>query len=327
MKVFLTGATGFIGGNLARELVARGYEVAALVRPCADTHAIDGLALERVPGELRDVDSLRGALRGCEALFHVAAHYSFWVRDARSIYESNVTGTENVLMAALEAGVRKAVYTSSVAACGLPKNGTPGDENTAVDERFLYGHYKRSKYLAERAAWRIHARGLPLVVVCPSTPIGEGDLKPTPTGRIIVDFLRGRMPAYVDTGLNLVDVEDVATGHALALEKGRSGERYILGNENMTLRYMLSLLARVSGRPSPRFRMPRPLALTYAHVCEARARLTGGEPRCTVAEVRMSRHHMYFDASKAVRELGLPQTPVEQALTKAARWFRERGYA
>jgi len=327
MRVFLTGATGFIGGNVARQLVAKGHDVVALVRPGADTRAIDDLDLQRVPGDLRDPSSLRGALNGCEALFHVAARYSFWVRDARAIHESNVTGTENVLEAALEAGVRKAVYTSSVAACGLPKNGTPGTEDTPVDEHLLYGHYKRSKYLAETAAWRFHQRGLPLVVVCPSTPVGEGDFKPTPTGRIIVDFLRGRMPAYVDTGLNLVDVEDVAAGHLLALEKGRPGERYILGNENMTLRDMLAALARASGRPAPRFRLPRALALAYARACETRARLIGGEPRCTVAEVRMSRHHMYFDASKAVHELGLTQTPTEQALGKAVRWFREHGYA
>jgi dihydroflavonol-4-reductase len=327
-RVLVTGATGFIGSHVARELLAAGYEVRALVRPAGEQrrNPLDPRC-EVCPGDLRNSASLKQALKGCDALAHTAADYRLWARDSWTIYDTNLIGTRNLLVAALRQGVQRVVYTSSVAACGLTPDGSPGNEDTPIDQRHLAGAYKRSKYLAEHEALNLVREGLPLVVVNPSTPVGPGDVKPTPTGRIIVDFLRGRLPAYVDTGLNLIAVEDCAKGHVLALEKGRVGERYILGQRNLSLHAILDLLAKLTDRRPPRFSVPRWLAYAAAYSDELiEGRVLRRAPGIPVNGVRMSAHHMYFDASKAVRELGLPQSPVEDALARAIAWFRAEGY-
>jgi dihydroflavonol-4-reductase len=330
-RVLVTGATGFIGSHVARQLLAAGYEVRALVRlatPDAEQrrNRLDPHCDIRI-GDLRDKESLRQALAGCEALVHVAADYRLWAPDQKALYATNLIGTRNLLVEALRQGVQRVVYTSSVAACGIPPDGTPGNEETPVDRHHLAGAYKHSKYLAEREALSLVREGLPLVVVNPSTPVGPGDVKPTPTGRIIVDFLRGRIPAYVNTGLNLIAVEDCARGHVLALGKGRIGERYILGNCNLSLQELLSILAKLAERAAPRYKIPRWLAYAAAYTDEfIEGRLMHREPGIPLNGVRMSARCMYFDASKAVRELGLPQTPVEDALARAIDWFRTQGY-
>lgn len=327
MRVLVTGATGFVGGAVARALLRAGREVRLIVRPAADRRNIRDLPVEIYHGDVTDLDSLRRATSGCAQVYHVAALYKLWVRRKREIYESNVTGTENVLKAARECDVEKIIYTSSVATLGLPKDGSPGDEETPVSLSDMVGHYKRSKYLAEQAARKYIQEGLPIVIVNPSTPVGEADIKPTPTGKIIVDFLNGKMPAYVDTGLNLVDVEDVAVGHVLAAEKGKVGERYILGNENLTLQQILLLLAAITGRPAPRFQVPYLFALGVAYADAAIARLIPRrEPLVPPVGVKLSRKKMFFNPTKAVRELGLPQTPVREALRKAVVWFARNGY-
>lgn len=327
MRVLVTGATGFVGGAVARALLRAGREVRLIVRPAADRRNIRDLPVEIYHGDVTDLDSLRRATFGCAQVYHVAALYKLWVRRKREIYESNVTGTENVLKAARECGVEKIIYTSSVATLGLPKDGSPGDEETPVSLSDMVGHYKRSKYLAEQVARTYIQEGLPIVIVNPSTPVGEADIKPTPTGKIIVDFLNGKMPAYVDTGLNLVDVEDVAVGHLLAAEKGKIGERYLLGNENLTLQQILFLLAEITGRPAPRFQAPYLFALGVAYADAAVARLIPGrEPLVPPVGVKLSRKKMFFDPTKAIRELGLPQTPVREALQKAVVWFARNGY-
>lgn len=327
MRVLVTGATGFVGGAVERALLRAGREVRLIVRPAADRRNIRDLPVEIYHGDVTDLDSLRRATSGCAQVYHVAALYKLWVRRKREIYESNVTGTENVLKAARECDVEKIIYTSSVATLGLPKDGSPGDEETPVSLSDMVGHYKRSKYLAEQVARTYIQEGLPIVIVNPSTPVGEADIKPTPTGKIIVDFLNGKMPAYVDTGLNLVDVEDVAVGHLLAAEKGKIGERYILGNENLTLQQILFLLAEITGRPAPRFQAPYLFALGVAYVDAAVARLIPGrEPLVPPVGVKLSRKKMFFDPTKAIRELGLPQTPVREALQKAVVWFARNGY-
>lgn len=327
MRVLVTGATGFVGGAVVRALLRAGREVRLIVRPAADRRNIRDLPVEIYHGDVTDLDSLRRATSGCAQVYHVAALYKLWVRRKREIYESNVTGTENVLKAARECDVEKIIYTSSVATLGLPKDGSPGDEETPVSLSDMVGHYKRSKYLAEQAARKYIQEGLPIVIVNPSTPVGEADIKPTPTGKIIVDFLNGKMPAYVDTGLNLVDVEDVAVGHVLAAEKGKVGERYILGNENLTLQQILLLLAAITGRPAPRFQVPYLFALGVAYADAAIARLIPGrEPLVPPVGVKLSRKKMFFNPTKAVRELGLPQTPVREALRKAVVWFARNGY-
>lgn len=327
MRVLVTGATGFVGGAVARALLRAGREVRLIVRPAADRRNIRDLPVEIYHGDMTDLDSLRRATSGCAQVYHVAALYKLWVRRKREIYESNVTGTENVLKAARECDVEKIIYTSSVATLGLPKDGSPGDEETPVSLSDMVGHYKRSKYLAEQVARTYIQEGLPIVIVNPSTPVGEADIKPTPTGKIIVDFLNGKMPAYVDTGLNLVDVEDVAVGHLLAAEKGKIGERYILGNENLTLQQILFLLAEITGRPAPRFQAPYLFALGVAYVDAAVARLIPGrEPLVPPVGVKLSRKKMFFNPTKAIRELGLPQTPVREALQKAVVWFARNGY-
>jgi dihydroflavonol-4-reductase len=330
-RVLITGATGFIGSHVARELLAAGYEVRALVRPAAPKRAARNPLdprLEVAPGDLRDPKSLRDALAGCELLVHVAADYRLWVPDQKTMYATNLIGTRHLLLAALQQGVRRVVYTSSVAACGLPSDGTPGTEASPLNHHHLAGIYKRTKYLAEREAlWLARDEGLPLVIVNPSTPIGPGDVKPTPTGRIIIDFLRGRIPAYVNTGLNLIAVEDCARGHVLALEQGRLGERYILGNRNLSLQELLGMLAALTGRQPPRVRLPRWVAYAAAYADELiEGHLLRREPGIPVNGVRLSSHYMYFDASKAVRELGLPQTSIEEALERAIAWFRAQGY-
>jgi dihydroflavonol-4-reductase len=298
------------------------------VRPRSDTRNLDSLDVHLVAGDLRDRGSLEAALEGCDSLYHVAAMYALWARNPREIYDSNVTGTINMLEAAAQAGVQKIVYTSSVATIGIPRDGTPGTEESPLLPEDLVSDYKRSKYLAEQEVLKYAAQGLPVVIVNPSFPVGAWDVKPTPSGQIIVNFLRGKIPAYVDTGLNVVDVEDVAVGHVLAAEKGRPGERYILGHTNVTLPELFQLLAQVSGLNAPRLRVPYGVAYLSACVSEVVARaITHKPPFVTLAGVKLSRKRMFFDASKAVRELGLPQSPAIEALRKAVRWFQAHGYA
>jgi dihydroflavonol-4-reductase len=302
--------------------------VRALARRGGDRRNLAGIDVEVFEGDLRDRDSTRRALSGCDALFHVAASYKLWARDPRELYETNVDGTRALLEAALAAGTPRIVYTSSVAVLAPPKPGEPpADERSeprSVDD--VIGHYKKSKYLAEKTVRELCARGLPCVIVLPSTPIGPRDVKPTPTGKIAVDFLAGRMPGYVDTGLNIIDVDDCAEGHVLALERGRPGERYILGNENMTLREILLALADLTGLSAPRFRVPYAAAWLAGAFSTLGARLTGRPPGIPLEGVRMSRKLMFFDAAKAIRELGLPRTPAREALRKAALWFCREGY-
>jgi dihydroflavonol-4-reductase len=328
MKALVTGATGFIGGHVAAALLRHGYAVRVLVREGSGRKNVDRLDVELAVGDLRDRPSLERALEGCDRLFHVAAAYTFWAPDPTVIHETNVRGTENVLAAARAAGIERVVYTSTESTVGIARDGDLGTEEAFADPRRLVGDYKQSKYEAERLALGMAKEGLPVVVVNPTTPVGPGDVKPTPTGRIVVDFLRRQMPAYVDTGLNVVDVEDVAEGHVLALEKGRPGERYILGNRNLTLREILGILAGITGLPAPRLRLPIWAALGAAYASQFAAdRLTGRPPRIPVAAVKVARHFRYFDCTKAITELGLPQTPIEEALARAVRWFRENGYA
>ena len=325
MKVFVTGATGFVGWHLVEALLSRGDEVRCLARP-ASAALLDGSKSEVALGDLTDFESLRRGMRGVEAVYHCAADYRLYVDHPESMYAANVEGTRNVLRAASEAGVRRVVYTSTVGALGLNADASPADERTPVHFSDMVGHYKRSKFLAERVAEEWAAKGLPLVIVNPSTPVGERDIKPTATGRMILDFLRGKIPAYVDTGLNLVDVRDVAAGHILAMERGRVGEKYILGNKDMSLKAILDSLSRIAGLPSPRLRVPHWLPLAVAAADTALARVRGGTPRFELDAVRLSRKKMFFDPGKAVRDLGMPQTPVDQALERAVTWFRRQGY-
>jgi len=327
LKVFVTGATGFIGASLVRELLSEGCSVRALVRPGSDRRNLAGLDLELWEGDLRDRGSLERGLAGCDTLYHAAADYRLWARRPADMYEINVDGTCNILEAALKRGLSRVVYTSSVGTLGNPGNGVPGNEATPVTLADMVGHYKKSKFLAEREAESFVARGVPLVIVNPSTPVGALDVKPTPTGKIIVDFLNRRMPAYLDTGLNLIDVTDCARGHLLAARHGRVGEKYILGNENLTLRKIFAMLAEITGLPAPRVRLPYTPILLAAYVNEALSRVTCREPLIPLAGVQMARKFMFFDASKAVSELGLPQSAVADALRKAVEWFRANGYA
>ncbi len=328
MKALVTGGTGFIGSNLVKELLSQGYQVRTLVRPDSNRKNLDGLGVEVATGDLRDGASLEKALEGCDFLFHVAAAYSFWTPNPEEVYETNVGGTDRLLTAARTRGIQKVVYTSTESTVGIPRNGRLGTEERVSSSSHLSGHYKKSKLEAEKVALRIYGEGLPLVVVNPTTPVGPGDVKPTPTGQIIVGFLNRRMPAYVNTGLNLVDVRDVARGHILALERGRPGERYLLGNRNVTLKGIMQILEEITQLPAPRVRIPLWFALIAAHVDELVARkVTGKPPRIPVAAVKTARNFRHFDCSKAVKELGLPQTPVEEALENAVRWFKGNGYA
>ncbi len=328
MRTFVTGGTGFIGGAVVRHLLEAGHEVRALVRPEADTRQLDGLPVERVEGDLSQVESLRQGIAACDWVFHVAALYSYWGFHWDDYFQTNVEGTRHVLEAARDEGVQRIVYTSSIAALGIHRDRTPAAEDTPSRLEDRIGPYQRSKFLAEELARDLARQGLPVVIVNPSTPVGIGDHKPTPTGQIIVDFLNGRMFGYVDTGLNIVDVEVVATGHLLAAERGRVGERYILGGENLTLKQVLDLLAEVSGRPKVGLRIPHWVALAFSYLDVALARLNPNHvPTATPAKVRLSRRYEWFDSSKAVRELGLPQTPPREALRKAVEWYRAHGYA
>ncbi|HTW74606.1 MAG TPA: hopanoid-associated sugar epimerase [Steroidobacteraceae bacterium] len=325
MKALVTGASGFVGAAVVRALLRAGWPVRALVRASSDRRNLEGLGVEIAVGELGDDASLERALAGCPALFHVAAEYRLWTSDPQSLYRSNVQGTRRLLEAARRAGVARIVYTSSVATLGLRADGQPADEQTPAQLSDMIGHYKRSKYLAEQWVREAAHAGLPVVIVNPSTPIGPGDIKPTPTGRIVLDAANGRMPAYVDTGLNIVHVDDVAEGHRLAFERGRIGERYILGGTDMTLRQILTTIAQLVGRSPPRVRLPHALVLPLAYLAEAYARLTGGDTRITVDGVRMARHHMFFSSAKAAAELGYRWRPPQQALEDAIHWFRATG--
>ncbi len=338
MRALVTGATGFIGNHVASTLRDRGYDVRALVRPGAGRDRRMPLpeGVERVPGHLLDRDALSRAAAGCQAVFHVAALYDLWSARPADFYAANVGGTQAVLDTATAAKVERIVYTSSVATIAPagqpivpsePATAPEGTERSFASLRSVHSHYKRSKILAERVALKRAAEGWPVVVVNPSTPIGSGDVKPTPTGKIVLDFLRGRMPAYVDTGLNLIDVEDVAAGHVLALERGRDGERYILGNSNVTLREMLEALAAITGRKAPRLRLPLAVAFAAGGVSELiEGRLLRRRPSIPFEGVWMASRPMFYDPSKARRELGLPQTPIAEALFKSTEWFRCHGY-
>jgi dihydroflavonol-4-reductase len=329
LKVFLTGATGFLGSHVARVLANQGADLRLLVRPTSNLKNLEGLKAETATGDLRDAASLSKAISGCDTVFHVAADYRLWTPDPASLYRVNVDGTRTVLEAAAQAGVGRVVYTSSVGALGIPANGTPGTEETPVRLEDMIGHYKRSKFLAEHVALDFARRGLPVVVVNPSAPVGPGDVKPTPTGQMVVDFMRGRMVATLDTGLNIVHVRDVAWGHLLAAERGKPGERYILGHAagNLSLTEIFRTLAAITGRRPPRFRVPYALAWCSAAACEAVARVTGRPPAVPLTGVRMARKRMYFSAAKAVRDLGLPQTEPRVALADAVAWFAAHGYA
>ncbi len=329
MKALVTGGTGFVGSHVVRALVDDGASVRVLARAGSDRRALAGLPVEIVTGDLAEPGSLTGALSGVEVLYHVAADYRLWAPDPAVLYLVNVEGTRALLRAAEAAGVARVVYTSSVGALGLPPDGRPGTETTPVRLEDMVGDYKRSKFLGEREAEAAAARGLPVVIVNPSAPVGPWDWKPTPTGRMLVDYLRGRMPAYLDTGLNLVHVRDVARGHLLAAARGRAGERYILGHAegNLGLRAIFERLAPYTGVPAPRVRLPYRAALALAGGAELVARLSGTEPLVAKTAVRMAAKRMFFDPSRAVRELGLPQTPVDQALRDAVDWFWAHGYA
>ena len=351
MKCFVTGASGFIGANLVHELRSRGHEVKALLRRESDLRGLRGTDFERVDGDVSEREKLKTAMRGCDWCFHVAASYHLWLRDYKPMYAANVEGTRNVLEAAADAGVSRIVYTSTVGCIGLPKkrgarNGErgenaehrtsniehptsndgiiPTDEATPVSAAQMSNHYKLSKWQAEVVARELAAKGFPVVIVNPSAPIGPRDVKPTPTGKVIVDFLNRQMPAYLDTGLNWVHVRDVAIGHILAAEKGRIGERYILGNAqgNWTMKEAFDVLEKITGIPAPKFRVPYSIALMAAHVDETISRFSGKPPKAPLAGVRMAKYKMFFNPAKAIRELGLPQTPPEKALADAVEWFR-----
>jgi dihydroflavonol-4-reductase len=325
MRALVTGASGFVGAAVARALCQAGWQVRALVRAGSDPRNLAQLPMEPVRGDITDGASLDAALAGCEALFHVAADYRLWTPDPQRLYRTNVEGTRNVLDAALRARIARIVYTSSVATVGLPPDGSPGTEATPVGLADMIGHYKRSKFLAEERVRESARAGLPVVIVNPSTPVGPGDVRPTPTGRLVVDAALGRMPAYVDTGLNIVHVDDVAAGHLRALERGRPGERYILGGENLTLREILGAISRIAGRSPPRLRLPLAALLPCAYVAELVARLSGRETRLTVASVRIARKPMYFSSEKAVRELGYAWRPPAAAFADAIEWLRAQG--
>ena len=327
MKVLVTGATGFIGGNVARVLQARGYDVRALIRAGSSTLTLTDTDIETALGDVRDRESVASALKGCQAVVHCAALYTFWTPDPRLLYEVNVTGTRVVLEEALKAAVIGCVYTSTVSTVGIHQGGE-GTEETTPSPKELVGHYKKSKYMAEREALDLVQQGLPVVVVNPTTPVGPWDVKPTPTGRMVLDYIRGRIPTYVNAGMNLVDVEDVAVGHVLALEKGRQGERYLLGHKNLTLRQVFRLLEEVSGKKAPKIRVPMWLAKGAGYLDEfVEGRLLGKEPWIPLEGLKVSQKPMYVSCEKAVKELGMPQSSLEGALEKAVRWFRDYGYA
>jgi dihydroflavonol-4-reductase len=325
VKALVTGATGFVGAAVARALLGAHWQVRVLARRGSDRRNLKSLDVEVFEGDLTDSTSLQRATQGCEGLFHVAADYRLGARDPAELYRANVEGTRNVLNAAQRSGLQRIVYTSSVATIGIPADGTPGDEQSATSLENMIGHYKRSKYLAEEVVREAAQGGISVVIVSPSTPVGPGDLKPTPTGQLVLDAAAGRMPAYVDTGLNIVHVDDVAAGHLLAYERGKPGERYILGGQDMSLREILEMIARLEGRSPPRVRLPYAVVLPIAYAAEGFARLTGRSGRITLEGVRMSRKKMFFSSAKAARELGYRWRPPLQAFEDAIRWFRANG--
>jgi dihydroflavonol-4-reductase len=328
MQVFLTGATGFVGSHVARTYSDAGAQLRLLTRSSSNLAALEGLAAETVTGDLRNPGNLRSALRGCDALVHVAADYRLWVPDPADMYKANVDGTRDLLRIAREVGIPKVVYTSSVATMGFRKDTTIVDEQTPVSEADMIGHYKRSKWLGEQEAIAAARAGQHVMILNPTTPIGPADRKPTPTGRIIVDFLNGKFPAYVDTGLNLVDVDEVARMHLAALDRGTPGERYILGGENLTLKQILDKMAAISGLPSPSMKVPHAVAMAFAFFDETiTGKLRGKEPRATVEAVRMGRKYMFASSAKAERDLGFEVRPVYKALRAAMDWFVANGYA
>jgi len=327
LKAFVTGATGFLGSHVARALADQGADLRLLVRPTSKLRNIEGLKAETATGELRDAGSLEIAMAGCETVFHVAADYRLWVKDPAEMYQSNVGGTRSVLEAARKNGIRRVVYTSSVATVGFTSNGHPANEESPVALADMIGHYKRSKFMAEQLALEAGRGGMDVVTVNPTTPVGERDIKPTPTGRIVLDFLKRKFPAYVETGLNLVDARECARGHVAALERGKTGERYILGGEDLTLKQILDTLGRITGLPSPKVKLPYFFAFATGVVDEAiTGRLLRREPRATVDTVRMGKKKMYASSGKAERELGWKIVPVEGALRRAVEWFRSNGY-
>ena len=326
MDALVTGGTGFVGANVVRELLADKRTVRVLARPGGDRRAIDGLDVEIAEGDLLDPRSLARAVAGVGTLFHVAADYRLWTRDPNEMHRANVDGTRAILAAAAEAGVSRIVYTSTVGALGIPKDGSPGTEDTPVELADMIGPYKTSKFLAERVADEYAVKGAPVVIVNPSAPVGPWDIKPTPTGLMVIEFLRGRMVATLDTGLNVVHVRDVARGHLLAAERGRPGQKYILGAANLSLADIGRLLSEVAGSRAPRVRMPYTIAWVAAACCEGASKVTRKAPLVPLSAVRMARKRMYFSSAKAVRELGLPQTDARIALRDAAEWFVSRGY-
>jgi dihydroflavonol-4-reductase len=327
MKAFVTGATGFVGSHVARALAAQGAELRLLVRKTSRTDNIAELQAETVQGDLREPASLKKAMAGCDFVFHVAADYRLWVRDPEEMYRSNVEGTRAIIQAAQESGVRRVIYTSSVATMGFTNDGHIATENSPVSIKDMVGHYKRSKFMAEEIALEAGRRGANVVVVNPTTPIGEYDIKPTPTGRIVVDFLKRKFPAYVDTGLNLVDVKEVARGHLLAMENARPGERYILGGENLTLKQILDKLAELTGLPAPTIQVPHVVAMGFAAFDQFFTGIVmGKEPRATIDAVKMGRKKMFASSAKAENEMGYKVLPVEGALRRAIDWFQSHGY-
>jgi dihydroflavonol-4-reductase len=328
MLAFVTGATGFLGSHVARVLAEQGAQLRLLVRPTSNLKNLEGLKAETATGDLRDSASLEKAMAGCEVVFHVAADYRLWVRDPAEMYRSNVEGTQAILEAARKNSVRCVVYTSSVATVGFTGNGHPADEDSPVSLANMIGHYKRSKFMAEQVALDAGRGGMRVVTVNPTTPVGEHDVKPTPTGRIIVDFLKRKFPAYVETGLNLVDARECARGHIAALEKGKSGERYILGGENLTLKQILDKLGVISGLRSPKVKLPYFVAYAAGAVDQTvQGRLLGREPRATIETVRMGKKKMWASSGKAERELGWKTVPVDDALRRAVAWFQANHYA
>lgn len=327
MKTLITGATGFVGSSVLRHLLAAGHEVRALVRAGSDRRNLAGLDVEACVGDLNDADSLRKAVAGCQNLFHVAADYRLWIPDPDTMYRTNVEGSRNLVRSAVESGLQRIVYTSSVATLGIHADRSPSNEDSPVSLDDMTGHYKRSKYLAEQAVMDLAEKEqAPVVVVNPSTPVGARDIKPTPTGRIILDMLRRRMPAYVDTGMNIVNVEDVAAGHLLAFEKGKVGQRYVLGGENMSLQSLLEMIAEIAGLRAPVVRIPVTAVMPAAWVAERIARITGIEPFATVDALRMARKYMYYSSDKAERELGYRPGPARDGVTAAITWFRDNKY-
>jgi len=327
MLAFVTGATGFLGSHVARVLAEQGADLRLLVRSTSNLRNLEGLKAETSVGDLRDSTSIQKAMSGCDTVFHVAADYRLWLRDPAEMYRSNVGGTRAILEAARENGVPRLVYTSSVATMGFTSDGHPADEDSPVSLADMIGHYKRSKFMAEQIAMEAGRTGLHVVTVNPTTPVGEQDIKPTPTGRIILDFMKRKFPAYVETGLNLVDVRQCALGHVAALEKGKSGERYILGGENLTLKNILDKLGNITGLPSPKIKLPYVFAFAAGVVDEAiTGRMLRREPRATVDTVRMGKKKMFASSDKAERELGWKIVPVEDALRRAVEWFRANGY-